>query len=512
MARNEAAESAANDQSEQAKEDAFVERLTFLAKQHTMRGLARRVDVPNPTVSRYIRKGLPAASFCRRLVERVGVNPSWLLTGEGSPMITDAVAVGQASATDLLELVQAMGAVTKMRLGALAGNQSAKVLRELNDAMVRYEELRAKLNEQSRETFSQIVKSLDAALGTEKDTTRAESLIKAGEQISRLCDDPELEREFTKRRSFHAWLRGDASESSRLAREVFLQDLMRRDELDAAGLQSAWELAGSLRMQLRLRDARRIAETALLFAGDDTHDSQGYNVVLEAAAMTDIDLGDLRRGQERLAEIVPRMPNKWCERSTRPMLGVAHFLGGGVSYEAARGYSETPMPYFLAFMALWTEEEKHLEDVQRHAYHAKTAHDPRVIVTDAFVKHLLMAKRGKSSGAVMASLHDSLAKLPAEVSMADFKAYVVPVIETQIAIAAGDTKHALSSFEKSDSLSQASPSKSLFVMFAGIHHRNALRLSADSAGKKLDAARARALDFFKRYIDAGYWVFCAALP
>ncbi|MCA8946964.1 MAG: helix-turn-helix transcriptional regulator, partial [Planctomycetes bacterium] len=153
-------------------------RLATLAEDRSLSDIARRTGTSVANVSRYISGTRIPGEFCAALVRGLGVNPSWLLTGEGSPFLSDVTEGTAQMAGDVLELVEAMNAVTHMRLGALTGKHHLKVLRELNDALLRYEELRARLNAHSAPIFKQLVDDLGAALG-KLDIERAHDLRKA---------------------------------------------------------------------------------------------------------------------------------------------------------------------------------------------------------------------------------------------------------------------------------------------------------------------------------------------
>ncbi|NUQ35181.1 MAG: hypothetical protein HUU29_09605 [Planctomycetaceae bacterium] len=499
------------DNGEEAKEKAFCDRLAQLADQHTIRGLARRIDIPNQNLGRYIKKGLPAASVCRRLVERLGVNPAWLLTGEGSSMLSDVPAVASNTASGLLELVEAMNAVTRMRLGALAGKDHLKVLRELNDALGRYEGLRDKLNTYSEPIFQQIIEALTNALDRERNPDKAEPIIRAGEQVARLCEHPGLKSDFNRQRAHYEHLCGNAEKSTSLIREIVLEGFLRAADLDERGCNDADRLVVALRMQFRIREAGRVAEAALIFANARGRKWPPYVYLLEAAASNDIDLGKLRRALGRFRHVQSFIGEEWRRQSTAPLYALAQFLAGMMTWEQVRDYCGTlHMPNQISPMAMWTEDTGHLADAAKMLDGYDGPHIPRLSVSKIYIDALLAAKEGRDS---LADFDHRLANVAGREALIEINTYIVPVIRSQLALLLGDHSAALASCLEVHERLAAAPHVSLPIIHAAIHHRNALRLSANmdrfdaTSRTTLEDARKRALKFFRRHIKAGYAVF-----
>ncbi|MCK6439018.1 MAG: helix-turn-helix transcriptional regulator [Planctomycetes bacterium] len=492
-----------NEGEEPAKEDALRRRIAQLVEQHGLRGLSRKIDVPNQNISRYLRGAQPSASFCRKLVEKLGVNPAWLLTGEGSPMLSDVPKIATATASGVLELVEAMNAVSRMRLGALAGKEHAKVLRELNDALARYEDLRVKLNTRSAPMFSQMLDMLDTVLAKERDPDKARPLIKTCEQLARLCADPELERRHHRLRAAYAAECGNTDEAVELARQLTLADFLRCEELDQDACVQASSLVAALRQQLRFRMARWVAEAAL-----ELTPKGGPAGLLAAAGICDIDLGELKRGRDRLSEALANgdPERKLWRLAMRSELAMASFLAGTADYREARAQCEPPLPQFMALLALWTEDVADVEDAVRLADTWKGQPNIRIDLMDVFARAALSVLQGGSATKALKLLEDGFVNLSDQNSLGAYRTYVLPVVRTQIALLGRDKRLATKHFQQVDEHLQAvAPRTSLPIIFAAIHHRNALRLSEGS--RSLAVARQRATAFFERNIVAGYAAF-----
>ncbi|MCL4732125.1 MAG: helix-turn-helix transcriptional regulator, partial [Planctomycetes bacterium] len=177
-----------------AESAALRARLAQLARGRTKAEIARKTGTSITNVARYLAGTRMPTEFSVAVIKGLGVNPAWWLVGEGTPYVADITAGTTAMAGNLLELVEAMSAVSRMRLGALAQKNHLKVLRELNDALGTYERLRDRLNQQSRGIFEQLLADLDRSLENFKVQPAAE-LLKAAQQVARLCDAPDLHRQ-----------------------------------------------------------------------------------------------------------------------------------------------------------------------------------------------------------------------------------------------------------------------------------------------------------------------------
>jgi hypothetical protein len=228
-------------------------RLKQFAASHSRADIARKTGSSVMNVGRYLKGTRVPAEFCMAIVREFGVNANWLLAGEGGPYVSDLATQHGQMASNLLELVEAMSAVAKMRLGSIAGQDHMKLLRQLNDSLGTYERLRAKLNEQSRGILGDVLRELQGAL-TAMDMARAGALRKAAEQVARLCDDETLTGQLLAMQAHHSYLAGRMDESLRLLRKRFVQSI------GEGHIENEEQALGALRLVIVLNDSGRPTE------------------------------------------------------------------------------------------------------------------------------------------------------------------------------------------------------------------------------------------------------------
>lgn len=322
--------------SARALNDNIRERLQLLVRTRSQSDLARKTGTLVSTVNRYLKGTKIPAEFCTAVISGLGVNPSWLMTGEGTPFLDDVSAGVSETAGNLLELVEAMNQVARMKLGALTGQHHLKVLRELNDALERYEELRGVLNRRTQSVFRELLDSFHKALH-DMDAARASEIRKAAMQVSRLCDDPELNVEFDGLQELYEHVFGDQDKSLALSRRVFVKSLAASDvTMDKEHAALAINLVASLHRADRAREARRICRAALALYEDVGRDWGRYQQLLALHAVLNIELGNMRDGLRDLHDTYPVLPAQ-IQRSFAGKLVETMLLSG-----------LTPLPYATA--------------------------------------------------------------------------------------------------------------------------------------------------------------------
>lgn len=292
--------------SQRVEDDEIRERLRALVEEHAQAKVARRTHTPQPSLSGYLRGRRIPADFCARIIREFGVNPNWLLTGEGAQYRSDVSGDVEKTGSNLLALIEAMDAVTRMTIGSLIGNDQRELLRNLNTRLAAHETLQASLEEQVRPVFEKLLDDLTRSLLA--DAADTDSLLAASTQISRLCKDPHL---LTRYEGLRAAI--ESARGNRLASLDARQQLFRRNflepQLNHSQFMEDTNYAASLYHNFRIREAYRVM-TALIALRADQSDHEGYWQYMFTAGLTAAQLGNIEEALELLQRAYPRVPKE----------------------------------------------------------------------------------------------------------------------------------------------------------------------------------------------------------
>lgn len=483
------------------------ERMRVLVKTRSQSDLARKTNTLVSTVNRYLKSTKIPAEFCTAVINGLGVNPAWLMTGEGTPYLADVSAGTSEMATNLLELVEAMNQVAKMKLGALTGQHHLKVLRELNDALERYESLRAVLNRRTRTVFRELLDGLKKALH-ELDQQRAADIRKAAQQVSRLCDDPQLTVEFDNLQEFYEQIFGDQVRALELSRKVFVKSLGAADvTMDKEHMALAINLVVSLHKADRCREARRICRATLALYEDVGSDWGRFGQLRALNAVLDIELGNLREGLRNLHDTYPNLPEA-LQRAFSGKLVETMLLSGlaPLDYAPAIGLDSTSKATALVRFAGLMEDTEAMKDLWQR-YRGDEKHG---LVEDSIFEVYARVLAGKENSA---AFEKAVASEGARIAVRPTQEFAHSACASQLARLRGDEKTARRHFEEAaQKLATLDPQVNPQMLALSLHHANALKLyPAGSKAKEAKGIRDKAVAFFKESFDKGYGVFARFL-
>ncbi|MCA8914940.1 MAG: hypothetical protein KDB90_05975 [Planctomycetes bacterium] len=389
----------------------ITKRLQSLAERHSLAEIARRTDTPTTCVHRYLHGSKVPVDFCERVVREFQVNPSWLLIGEGAESLNDMAEKTSVMAGELLDLVRAMNAVAHQRMGALAGKHHARVLRELNDALMRYEELKGRVGVEAARIYADLKQQLKAAMGR-LDVTRAEELFRAADQVSRLCFDERISHEHLELQTNWALLTRDTEtvlrNQQRLFREPMSEGHLNTEEhcLNANRLGQALEGRG------RLNDALRVMRAALILAEEHAEELHSYPMLASVCGNYLIRDGKLAEGLALLQKWAGRVREESRRRAARHMLmiGLLHSSGLDLRMAFEWGDHHEIKALDLLQAALLTEDP---EDLRRAiAYYE----DPRMEHLKVYENRVYLLVFAK---ALLAGLENGVAAAKAELAALD---------------------------------------------------------------------------------------------
>jgi len=484
-----------------AETEALRKRLEILAAGRTKSEIARKTNTSVTNVARYLAGTRMPTEFSVALVRGLGVNPAWWLAGEGTPYVSDITSGTAAMGGNLLELVEAMNAVSQMRLGALTGKHHLRVLRELNDALTTYESLRVKLNVHSTGIFRQLLSDLSNALDRFQ-TDPAKELLKAAEQVARLCDDPELKKQLLAMQArFHFYMSNHAR-SLEYHRKLVLESLASGAIVDEQGLQHVTHLAIVLIASNQYQEALRVCEAALKLVPPQGKHWKSFPMLAFMEGRLKAELGNLMEG---LALMIRAMPEQ-ADRSlgaTRLWI-TTYLLRAGLLREAdAFDYGEhlAPKTIIIHDHACWLEQPAFLKRACEYAQ------DPRFAKLGDMLRPQLLGP------ILLRAIEQQDNKAPAQYQaisgkcIEDYRLY--PEIFTcQLWRALGNSKAALKSFQESCNRLAAVPAEiNVGLLTRATHHRNALWLARKLASRELPPAAETARQFFHKHVEQGFACF-----
>lgn len=479
-------------------------RLAQLTKGKSRTDIARLTGTSLTNVSRYLKDTRMPAEFCAALVKALDVNPAWLLTGEGTPFVSDITASTASMAGNLLELVEAMNAVSQMRLGALTGKHHLRVLRELNDALTDYERLREKLDAHSAPIFRKLLLDLRKALDRFQ-TDGAKELLKAAEQVSRLCLDVSLKGELLSSQAHYYFLLGDHVRALESQRQLLLQPLSKGLIADDSAAQTALHMVLTLRTLGRLNEAKRVCCASLLLMPPQSRGWDARGMLAFMKGRLKADLGDLSKG---IAIMMREFPDEKHRTMPPKRLWIMqHLLRAGLlRLEDAFEFGDHigPKAIVIHDFACWKEEPTLLKKACDYA------------LSERFEKLGEMKRPGYYGPFLLRALTNKDTRAPAGFEAArascteEYRDYP-EVYLTQLWRVLGNRKAALAQFEAAQKRLDAVPDDQYVeIMTRAMHWRNALWLARES-GRGFASTASRAKAFFQRHIRRGFRCFKSEL-
>lgn len=475
--------------------EAILKRINELAEAHSQAEIARKTEFSRNNVSRYVNGTRMPIEFAAAMVEGLGVNPAWLLTGEGTPYLSDVTAGTQKMAGDVLALVKAMAATNRMRLGSLTGKHHLGVLRELNANLKTHEELRVKLNAHSRKMFLKLVEETRAAI-KKRDLTRAEALLEATGQVWRLTDEGFLTAQYEGLQSYFYQTANEAEKALPHQRRSFLSFLLHHAKFDQWLVPEASNYLMLLLQAHQMKEARRIARATV-----ELTDGNAPELAVQAATL-DLELGDLQRGLSELRRLIPLVDPGWAH-NVQQTLARGQLLEGSMSMEQAATFGGDHEAKWsrLAACAAACENAEWAELVRKRGVGPdKMSHDrPLAAHMDCLVS---VMKEGGTTPAqeLLVQIENT------EQKQDDVSAFCLATLVTQLFRLGGDRKSALKHLADCDRLLEGfSEELTPRIEFRILHARNVLRLiKPDDKDETRQPMRARAEAFVRNHFARGY--------
>jgi hypothetical protein len=474
-------------------------RLAILAKGRTRSEIARSTGTSITNVSRYLAGTRMPTEFSVAVIKGLGVNPAWWLAGEGTPFVADINAGTEALAGNLLELVEAINAVSKMKLGTLAGKRHLRVLRELNDALGAHERLRNKLNQHSRGIFEQILNDLNKSLEA-YNVQQAQGLLQAAQQVARLCDDAGLHQKLLYMQSMYYAFLQQLDESLACQRRLMVMLLAGDGTFTEDACRNAVNLVLTLMTQSRLKEALRFCEATLKLITPGTPRWSALALLMFLQGRLQAELGDLLPGLAIMTR-ERALGGGLTEPNMRIWL-TQHLLRAAMLRPVdAFGYGDDTPVKGLVIMdhACWLEQAEFLQRAVDYANRPEFNRMGELTRPEHLGPYLLRAlvRKDRKAAAEYEAAHRRCTE--------DHKHYP-QVFLAQLHRLAGDAAAARKAFAAAEKQFSSLPAEQhVGVLTRATHHRNALWLAESGRGMNAQAAAAR--EFFTKHMAAGFACF-----
>jgi len=484
-----------------AYQKALRARLNELRGRFSQSDIARATKTPVTNVHRYMRVGKIPAEFCSALVEALEVNPAWLLAGEGGALLTDVDDATSKAGSQMLGMVEAMNAVSRVRLGALAGRQQQQTLRELADSVGAYDRVRERMNDITRPVLAQMLERY-RELTSSMELERASSMRKAALQIARFCDDDDLLWRLDQQQAEHEHMLGRVDESLRFHLKLFARKLHQGALTDSDACSQAGSFVLALRDSGRFAEGLRICRAAIELTVEEGREWSSFLELRVIAGSLEVELGKLEPGLMEIQQAYVKFA-----AAQRPfpalLLARAELLAGlspvadvGKRAHASRGRSRLLLRHACG-----------LEDLAelRETFKTCVGKDEQQVPPDEFESRraalLLKVLSGKIHDAL--AHYDSLVdQSPPPVNSPHLKAVVIAVQRAQLARLGASAKIAASAALEAQSAIDAVPKdRTVTLDLRALHARNLLATphAHPTHGLKLIADQ-----FFKDHIERGY--------
>ena len=340
-------------------------RLKVVAESHSQSELARRTGVSKANVHRYLRAGRIPADFVQRVMIEFGLNPSWLMLGRGEMLESKVSDQAVQESNQLLELVVKLNAVGHERLGTLQDKNSARMVRELGDALTRHEELQRRLVDRVRPVYLKLLNEYRVLIGEHRHEETAE-LLPALRQLVRLTQSPGMQANVDMIEAVQRYFEGDLTRQRELQRSALGMLITAGRLRDAQFMRLAYNTCVGLASAGRFKESARLGNAVLHLSEADPPRWTEDWLMRVPQAIFDVQDGNLGRGLHELGRVIGA-----CGGEIAIGLGDALLFGGFLSgmlphEDMVRRWSNFAVgspPLLLA--AIWCREPDALRRTRR---------------------------------------------------------------------------------------------------------------------------------------------------
>lgn len=449
-------------------------RLNELKGRWGLSEIARRTETPLTNVHRYMHEGKIPSEFLSALVDAFQINPAWLIAGAGGAMLSEVEPATAKLGGNLLELVEAMNAVSRMRLGALAQQSEQKTLRSLGDALDTYERLREKINAQSRPILRELLERMRLHQ-SRMELQRAGSIRTAAVQVSRFCDDEELVSTLDSLQAMDEHLRGHVDNALNFHFKVLGRKLRDGGLRDPLAVEEAGNFALALRDSGRFVEGWRITEAALHLTREEARGCWQYAELEVIAGSFQVELGQIHAGHGRILRAIQVIPAS-AGVFAQIMRLRAELIGGWLTLEQGRksGQPSRATSRLLIRHAALLEDGPELSELARRNIGSGMNHAP-VDEYDSQRCVLLAALTGGNTRDGLARFEALVRESPPRVNSSHLREAMIAVHRAQVARLCGRRKEQATLVQAAEkTLAAVPPDRSTIIEVQATHARNVM--------------------------------------
>ncbi len=447
-------------------------RLAELRERWGLSEIARRTHTPLTNVHRYMNEGKIPTEFCAALVDAFEVNPAWLLAGAGGALLSDVEPGTARLGGGLLELVNAMNSVSRLRLGALAGKEQEKSLRQLHEAMDTYERLREEMNARTRPVLAELLQRF-AQHNREMQLDRAQGVRKAALSAARFCDDDHLLMQLDQLQANLEHLCGRVEAGLGFHSRVFARKLREGGLRDTVALDEAGNFVLALRDSARFEEGLRVCEAAIRLVTPEMRGHRLYAELEVIAAGFEVEMDRLYEGITRIQRWMNVIAPE--HRSfPRILLARAEVLSGQRTIRELRA-TEDPSRGLTRLMMRTAGLMEDMEEVKFHARHSVGDTMLKVPPTEFETRRcqLLASMAGKRPKDPLKDYDEIIAAAPPPVNAPAVREVLIALHRAQLARLGGlKAKARELTLETQQKIEQVPADRSLTADLRGAHARN----------------------------------------
>lgn len=503
-----------------SQKNALVERLKVVAARYTQSEIARRTGTWVSNVHHYLHGTRVPADFLLALVDTCGVNPHWLLTGEGSPWVAEQAPPSTDFSRDVQRLSRSLHAASRLKLGELFSDDRTRVLAEINQALEAHQRAEQQVSDHVDATLGELWDRITDALNAHEFKGDALALgvarghLASFTQLARLSTNPLRQLESLGMQARLAVNDSRFEQALEFRRRSFLMAFSALGPKKASFHDHSHGYATSLARNGHFHEARIILQTALPLAraaGNDPTWTAFDDVFREFCAS---QIGQIAGALESARQALQRPGAAQANgmEDAYPMVMEIALLSGRMNSQEAMRYGPNTLQRrrYLYVWGCWTENVSELRKVlslsmrgvlPKADYIQRLHRRWRRI---AQWVHQAVWRRTKGLWREVLDWDDR------EFSIHPARESAVKLIRAcQVARLCGEGAKARELLPRAEDALHSMPAgMDVFILERATHHRNALALSdTPAAARKLKQLRAQAQAWFRDHAARGYACF-----